>query len=233
VIALLLAARAAVGAGPGGFTFTPPPGWVDVSRGAPEAQRAQAPPALRAQADDPMYSYVAMDPTRVGSDFVDNMNVVVRTGARPPLYTPESLAEVVKGMEDETKKHGFSVHATRVEVVKVAGVTAGRVVADLQAPGITTKLVQYGIPGDMSHATLTYSTSPESFARNEPLFEASAQATLGAVEASSSSMGTSARIGAIAGAVGGAVGALLAARMKRRKQLQQVQRQPPPPAPTV
>ena len=54
-LGLLLGAVAAAGAetGAGGFTFSPPPGWIDISRGAPEAQRQKAPPALLAQADNP------------------------------------------------------------------------------------------------------------------------------------------------------------------------------------
>lgn len=35
-------------AAPGGFVFTPPPGWVDMSPDAPEANRQKASPEMRA-----------------------------------------------------------------------------------------------------------------------------------------------------------------------------------------
>ena len=90
------------------------------------------------------------------------------------------------------------------------------------------KLVQYMIPGNRAQAMLTYTTTAAQFASYAPLFDASAQATVGAVEPkSSSSMSQSAQIGAIAGAVGGAVGALLVARSKKRRQ-QLAQQQKPP-----
>jgi len=225
---LLLLAGAKAGAGSGAFTFTPPAGWVDVSRGAPEAQRAKAPPALRAQADNPAITFLAMDPEHWDDGFVENMNVVVQTGKRAFAATPATLAEVVKAIDAEATKSGLTYQATKVEVVKVAGVTAGRVEGDLKTPAVATKLVQYVIPGEMSQAMLTYTTTPAGFAHYAPLFDASAQATLGAVEPQSRSMADSARLGGIAGAIGGAVGALLIVRSKRRRQL--LARQAPPNA---
>jgi hypothetical protein len=226
LLAALLVSGGDAGAGTGGFTFTPPAGWIDISRGAPEAQRAKAPPALRAQADNPTMAFMAMDAADWDDGFIENMNAVVQTGKRALPSTPEVLAEVVKGIEQEAGKGGFTYHATKMEIVKVGGVPAGRLVGDLKGPGVVAKLVQYSIPGDKAQAMLTYTTTPANFARYEPLFDASAQATLGAVEAKTSSISQSAQIGAIAGAIGGAVGAMLAARAKRRKQ----QRQAPPPA---
>jgi len=228
---LLVLAGGSASAGPGGFTFTPPTGWVDVSRGAPETQRKKAPPALRAQADNPAITYLALDPEQWDDGFVENMNVVVQTGKRALPATQEVLAEVAKAAEAEATKAGLKYHPTKIEVVKVGGVNAGRIEADMTAPGVVSKMVQYMIPGDKSQAMLTYTTTAENFARYTPLFDASAQATLGAVEVPSSSVLGSAQIGAIAGAIGGAVGGLLIARSRRRKQLLAAQRAAnPPPA---
>jgi hypothetical protein len=223
-----LLASANASAGPGGFTFTPPPGWVDVSRGAPEAQRRKAPPALRAQADNPIITFLAMDPEHWDDGFIENMNVVVQTGKNALPSTPEVLAEVAKAAAAEAAKAGLTYRTTKVEVTKVAGVNVGRLTADLTGPGVAAKQVQYMIPGDRSEAMLTYTAAPDSFARYAPLFEASAQATLGAVEPPTRSMVDSARLGGIAGAIGGALGALLVVRSKRRRQLQRRQQQAPP-----
>jgi hypothetical protein len=226
-IGLLLLAGADASAGPGGFTFTPPPGWVDVSRGAPEAQRAKAPPALRAQADNPAITFLAMDPAHWEDGFVENMNVVVETGKRALAATPEVLSEVAKAAEAEAAKAGLKYRTTKVEVVKVNGVNLGRMEAELTAPGGAMKLIQYMIPGNRSQAMLTYTTTAAQFATYAPLFDASAQATVGAAEPPSpSSLSGSAQIGAIAGAIGGAVGALLVARSKKRRQQLARQRLP-------
>jgi hypothetical protein len=226
-IGLLLLASTNASAGPGGFTFTPPAGWVDISRGAPEAQRAKATPALRAQADNPVITFMAMDPEHWDDGFVENMNVVVQTGKRALPSTPEVLAEVAKAAEAQATKAGLTYRTTKMEVVKVAGVSAGRLEAELKSPAVATKLVQYVIPGEMSEAMLTFTTTPTNFARYAPLFDASAQATVGAVEPQTRSMRDSAQLGAIAGAIGGAVGALLVVRSKRRRQLAQRRQQPP------
>lgn len=227
VVGLLLVAGANARAGAGGFTFTPPPGWIDVSRGAPEAQRAKAPAALRAQADNPSFTFVAVDPEHWDDGFIENMNAVVQTGRRALPSTPEVLAGIAKAAAAEAAKSGFTYRATKVEVVNVAGVTAGRLTSELTGRGATVKQVEYLIPGEMSEAMLTYSAAPDSFARYAPLFEASAQATLGAVEAPTPSMTASARLGAIAGALGGAAGALVVVRWNRRRQLRDRPRQPP------
>ena len=231
-IGLLVLAAGSASAGPGGFTFTPPTGWVDISRGAPEAQRQKAPPALRAQADNPSITFLAMDPEHWDDGFVENMNAVVQTGKGALPATPEVLAEVAKAAEAEAAKAGLKYHATKMEIVKLGAVNAGRVEAEMTAPGVVSKMVQYMIPGNKSQAMLTYTTTADHFARYVPLFDASAQATLGAVEAPTSSMLGSAQIGAIAGAIGGAVGALLVLRSKRRRllQAQAARAATPPPA---
>jgi hypothetical protein len=204
---LLLAARTA-GAGSGGFTFTPPPGWIDISRGAPEAQRKKAPAGLLAQADNPAIDYMAIDPANWDDGFVENMNAVVLTGKRALFPTIEGLTEMAKGIAEEAKKNGFAYRAVKT----------GRIVGEMTVQGTETKLVQYVIPGEMSQATLTFTTTPKNFAQYEPLFAASAQATVGAVEArNGSSIAGGAMGGAIAGGIGGGLAALFFGLAKRRR----------------
>jgi hypothetical protein len=220
-LGLLLAARAAAAEpGAGGFTFSPPPGWIDISRGAPEAQRQKAPPALLAQADNPGMAFVAFEPASGDDDgFVENMNAVVETGKRPPLATREGLVELEKMLETELGKQGMTYRSLKMEIVKVGGVTAGRLVGEMKVPNGLVNLVQFAIPGKQSHATLTFTTTPDKLAHYEPIFDAAAQATLGAVEPrAGSSITDSAIRGAIIGGIAGGIGALIAGMMKRRRR---------------
>ena len=221
-LALLLGAGATVaaGAGPdtGGFTFSPPPGWIDISRGAPEAQRQKAPPALLAQADNPSMAFVAFDPMSDDDGFVENMNAVVETGKRPPLMTPTGLTELAKMLETELGKQGMTYRSLKKEVVKIGGVTAGRLVGELKLPSGVVNLVQFAIPGERAHATLTFTTTPDKLSHYEPIFDAAAQATRGAVEPRSSSIAAMAVRGAIIGGIAGGIAALVLGLVKRRKR---------------
>jgi hypothetical protein len=216
IVGLVLGAGAVAHAGPGGFTFTPPPGWIDVSRGAPEAQRQKAPAALLAQADNPAIAYFAVEPEVGGDGFYENMNAVVETGKRALLATPQGLAEMEKGLQAELAKQGLKYRALKTDVVKVAGVTSGRLVGELQAPNGAVILIQYAIPGDHAMATVTFTTAPANRERNEPIFEAAVQATRGVVEPST--IASSTMSGALIGGVAGAVGAMTAVLLKRKKK---------------
>jgi hypothetical protein len=203
--------------GSGGFVFSPPPGWIDISRGAPEALRQKAPPALLAQADN--MAFVAYEPDSDADGFVENMNAVVQTGKNPPAATPELLVELTQALEKELAPQGMTYRSLKREVVKVAGVTAGRLVGELTAPNGHVNLIQYAIPGARAHAMLTFTTAPEKLAHYEPIFEAAAQATRGAVEPDArSSVALGSLSGAIVGGAAGAIGALFVLRGKRRRR---------------
>ena len=218
VLGLGLGAYAVAGAdtATGGFTFSPPTGWLDVSRGAPEAQRQKAPPALLAQADK--LAFVAFEPQSETDGFVENMNAVVQTGKRAALPTPEGLAEVERGLTAQFKLQGMTYHPQKVEVVKVAGVTSGRIVGEVKGPMGGIADVIYLIPGEMAYATLTFTTTPDKLAHYEAIFEAAAQATRGAVEPASASQRTGAKVGTIIGGIVGALSAFWASRRWRRRR---------------
>jgi hypothetical protein len=212
----LLARGAAAHAAPGGFTFTPPPGWVDISRGTPEAERQKAPPDLLAKANNPAVAFVAVDLAYADDGFAENMTAIVQTGARPPIPTPQGLAEMVKGMEAQATQQKAAYHSSRAEVVKVAGVTSGRFVGEMKlASGVVMALVQYAIPGERAFAALTFTTTPQNLAAYEAMFDASAQATRGAVEPQPGAAVPSSLVGILVG-VAAAVASMLAIRAKRR-----------------
>ena len=217
-LALLLAGGDA-GAAPGGFTFTAPPGWTDISRGTPEAQRRSAPPELLTQADNPAVAYAAADSAHRDEGFIDNMNAIVQRGAQPPVPTPEGIAEMVKGMQDQATQQGGTYRLFKAELVKVAGVSSVRFVGEMkQRSGVVSSLVQYAIPGERAFAALTFTTTPQKLAQKEPLFEASAQATRGAIEPQANgTLLPSWLIGVLAG-LAAAAASTFAIRAKRRGQ---------------
>jgi hypothetical protein len=216
-VLLLGSGAVAAAAVPGGFVFSAPPGWVDVSPDAPAAERQKAPEQLVAIAGN--YAFYAADLGSGHDGFMENMNAVVQTDIRPPLATPAMLAAIETQVQDQFSKQGMSYRALKKDVIKVGGVTAGRIVADATTPQGTIRVLQFTIPGDRSNATLTFSTTPENFARYEALFDAAAQATRGAVEPRAgfamnwNSVGRSAIMG---GAAGG-IAVLLVALLKRKK----------------
>jgi hypothetical protein len=213
-----LGASATAHAGPGGFTFTTPAGWIDVSRGAPEAQRQKAPPELLAKADNPAVAYVAVDVAHAEDGFAENMNAIVQTGARPPVPTQEGLAEMAKAMQAQAAQQGAEYRSSKVELVKVAGVTSGRFVGEMKpASGPVLSLVQYAIPGERAFAALTFTTIPQKLAAYEPIFEASAQATRGAVEPRPDGSLPGSVIGVLVG-VAAAMGSMFAIRAKAKRQ---------------
>jgi hypothetical protein len=220
VLGLWLGTSAVAGAGaaPGGFTFSVPPGWLDVSRGAPEPQRQKAPRALIAQADNPNMAFVAFEPDSEGDGFVENMNAVVQTGKRAPLPTAEGLAELERGLAAQFGLQGMTYLSQRLEVVKVAGVTSGRMVGEVKGPLGHVANVIYLIPGEMAFATLTFTTTPDKLGRYQPIFEAAAQGTRGAVEPPSASQRLGAQIGAVVGGCAGAVVAVWATRRRRKRR---------------
>jgi hypothetical protein len=225
IAVVLLAAGTAANAGSGGFTFTPPPGWVDVSRGTPAAERQKAPPDLLAKADNSAVAFLAVDLAHADDGFAENMTAIVQTGARPPVPTAEALAEMVKGMETQAAQQQAQYHSSKAELVKVAGVSSARFVGEMKsASGVVTSLVQYAIPGERSFAALTYTTTPQKLAEYEPIFEASAQATRGAVEPKPGPAVPSSVIGILAGLAAG-IASMLAIRAKRRSH--------PPPGPAA
>ena len=210
---------AAAEPGPGGFTFSLPPGWIDISRGVPEAQRRNAPPILLQQADSGQMAFVAYEPNSADDGFIENMNAVVQTGQRPPRMTNETLAEMQKALEAVVAKNGLTYRSLKAEIVKVAGVTAGRMVGEVNPPTGKVNLIQYAIPGKKSHAMLTFTTTPDKLAHFEPIFDATAQATKGAVDADAqASENLGMLVGAIAGGIGGAIGAGYFQRARKKRK---------------
>ena len=111
VVVLALGGGALAFAGPGGFVFSAPPGWVDISRDAPTAQRKKAPPAMLAVADG--HAFYAADLDGGGDGFMENMNAFVQTGLRPPVVTLAEMDEIETVTRAELFNQGFRIARPR------------------------------------------------------------------------------------------------------------------------
>jgi len=168
-------------AGPGGFTFAVPAGWWNLSADAPAANRDHVPTVFQEQARSGRYAFLAIDLDHGGDGFMENVNAVVRSPTLPVPVTARFLDYLVLTIRAEMGRRGATYQCLDKKIVKIGDVEVGRLVAEVHDRDVVAKLIQYFIPGSFSQATLTFSTAPETFAHYEPVFDAAAQATLGAV----------------------------------------------------
>lgn len=206
-----------VQAAPGGFTFATPPGWLNISPDAPESERQNVHPESLRVAQSGQYAFYAVENGNGGA----NINAIVQTGKQPPRITLAVLDGLEKGALAGAQGLGMTFRIIRKDLVKIGGVTAGRLLSELrgtQGEG-DFRVLQYVIPGEMAVATLTFTAPADAFATYERTFEDTAQAMRGAREPSGG-----VPWGVIAGAAAaGAMGASAAARAKKKQAT-------PPPA---
>jgi hypothetical protein len=200
------------------FQFQVPPGWVDLSPGAPQENFSRLPPQVVKQIREGNFAFYAADIDHATDGFMENVNASVDHGTEP--VTQKLVDEMAAHMGDEVAKQAPDVKLTVLEknVVDLRGVPAGRLVIELSG-AMRTKQVQYLLPGVDGHAVLTYSTTPEDFARYQPIFDAAAIATGGVAEppSSLSKIGRSAWRGALIGGLVALVMIVAGLLAKRRK----------------
>lgn len=192
------------------FTFRVPPGWVDLSPGAPDANFEGLPPALVSSARSGTYAAVAIDLRPTDGDPA-NFNAVVRPGAQ--RVTEEAVAYFADGLPRELTRVNPLATSRALEhrVVTVGDVHFGRVVMETSVVlGGAMRQLVYVIPGEGQTAVVTYSCPPAQYERYEPIFDAAARATLGAVEPSAPESALErilrrGAVGGILGALGGVV----------------------------
>jgi hypothetical protein len=200
--------------------FAVPPGWVDLSPGAPEANWQGIPPQLRQMVQKGNAAFYAADVAGGSDGFMENVNVILKRSPGP--ITESTLDELSATMAKEMPREapGMSYKLIDRRIVKIAGVDCGRVVGELDMKVATSKQLLYLIPGGEQLAIVTYSTTPTSFAIYEPIFDTAAQATQG-VAATQSTLGRitrSAGRGALIGGIAGGLGALIVALFRRKKK---------------
>jgi len=205
-----------------GFTFKVPDGWTDLSPGAPAANFQGVAPKVLAEAHSGKYVAYAMDLAHADDGFAENFNAIVDPGSEP--ITEQLLDAVATGMSAELgRTAGGSAEVRERGLVTVAGVRAGRLVADIHLGAIHTRAMMYILPGKDEHAVVTYSAAPETFDQYRPVFEAAAQATGGVVEPQTywgklfSGALSGGMRGALLGACAGLVVALVVVLRRKKK----------------
>jgi hypothetical protein len=185
---LLVAAVATGGAGvaaapadasEGGFGFEVPPGWLDLSPGAPAANFSKVTPEVAAQARNKDFIFFAADVEHAQADgILANVNGTL-VSEKPSKVTKESLEGLASGL-------GADFAVREKTLLDVGGVAVGRIVDQLAVKGGKPDAqVLYILPGKDGDAALTFTTSQEHFARDQPAFEAAMRATTGLVEPAS------------------------------------------------
>lgn len=217
VLALLLALPLPALAS--GFQFKVPPGWVDLSPGAPPANFAGLPPTLVQQIKAGNFAFYAADLAHADDGFMENVNATVEAGSEK--ISQKLVDEMAAHLGDEVEKQapGVSVKVVEKRLVDWSGVTVARLVVELGG-SIHARQVQYLLPGPTEHAVVTYSTTPEQFATYQATFDAAAQATGGVAEPPGrlSKIGRAAGHGGLIGAIAGAIGGLAAAFVARSRK---------------
>lgn len=207
-LALLAAPVGAVETPP--FRFKIPEGWTDLSPGVPPEDFPELPPAILKEARSGKYKALAIELNGPADGFAENLNVIVVPG--PLRVTKNLLDEYSRAMAEGTVKQmpGSKIQILEKAEVMVDGTPSVYLVYDLTSPSLRMRQIQYLVPGgDLRHAILTYSATPETFDEYRPVFEASALATTGA-GVPESRLGKSLRGALIWGVIGGLIGLVVA-----------------------
>lgn len=199
------------------FTFQVPPGWVDLSPGAPPKNFERLPPAVAAELRQGRYAAIAMDLDHAADGFAENFNALVEPGVEP--ITQPLLDQIAASMGSEIRRQAKDATLKVLErgTVSLHGITCGRMVSDVQMGAMHMRQLVYLLPGEGNHAIVTYSATPATFAQYTPVFTAAIEATQGIVRPLSllDRILRTALIGAAAGGVAGLVSTLLSRRKKR------------------
>ncbi len=214
LVALLFAAPAHAQVHVSPFTFQIPPGWLNLSPGAPPENFRGLPPQVVEQARG--VPFLAMDVAGGADGFAENVNLVL-VGCPAGGYSQKTMEALAR--HPELKQQGMTIR--EASTLQVGGLTAGRLLTEMSSGGVRVWQAQYHLPGGTRCAILTYSSTPEAFARYLPTFEAAARATTGLATPPGgflSRIGSGALRGALIGGVAGAIATLLFALFRKKKK---------------
>ena len=200
------------------FTVQVPEGWVDLSRGAPAANFEGLRPTIAAQVQSRQYVALAYDFAHEDDGFTENLNATVQSDAE--RVTERTIAALARELPAIAARNSPSVALRVLEssVVLVGGVHRARLLTEVTVNGNIVRQAVFLIPGAGQSLVLTYSSSPQEFARYLPTFDASAAATVGAVEPRSPAGPWEGILQkTLIGGVIGALGGMLQSRFRRAK----------------
>jgi len=154
VVASVALAAAAASSDAAELKFHAPQGWIDLSRGAPEANFDSAPAKLAELARSGGFDAVAYD-KRTGAI----MLVKVQDGTF--AINDFMLGAMSKGMEMFAKASGTKMELLSKDIREIGGVRVGRAVYALQRNDMRQLI--YFIPGRQKYAALTYTVGTAYF----------------------------------------------------------------------
>jgi hypothetical protein len=189
------------------FAVKIPTGWVDLSPNAPPENFEGLAPAFVQRLKSQSGRAIAMDLAHGDDGFVEN--VALQAQACPAMELTE------KTVQSEAFDRGFyaallkypnaKVKLLEKALVEIGGVPVVRVRQRIAIEGQPVVMnLGYLLPGAGGRCAMVYySTTPNHFAKQRPIFEASAMQTRGLVKAASAGEGTAHLIGVIVGFVVG------------------------------
>ncbi len=171
-------AGTALGALASDFKYQVPTGFRELRTGTRpgDADESNVPARLLAQARNPHYVLVAVDPLTTTRNFVGaTFNVVeMKTTGHMTLDLASKTAHALAD----------SMNATLIDVnvVPINGVDSAVTTMEVSDGRGTIRMRQYVFPGPNGAAVLTYSAPRDDFDKYDYFFQASAKATTGAAE---------------------------------------------------
>ncbi len=163
----------------GGLRFKIPDGWTHIPPNAPELYVGQDPLLVgwMKQADAQLRA-ADFRGLSVGFRATMGVRVMPRAILVDKVFLNE-LRQQAPGVV-ERKQPGWKVSIIDDRLVQIAEVPCVRLLMEKRGQGFVMKELVYMVPGGNAHsASITFTTSSEDYATYEPVFDATAAATLG------------------------------------------------------
>jgi hypothetical protein len=176
----------APGKAPGRSTlvYSIPPGWVDLSPGAPAANFAKLRPAFLAQVRSGNFELFALD-KKSGEAFEPRLFAESVAADRP--ITAIALAAYAEETRKKFIASGASAAVLKKELITIGGAVGGRVLLEKlekKEKAAAQRVLIYLIPDGDLRVSLSFVSDAATFEQHQPVFEAAASATTGVVPAS-------------------------------------------------
>ena len=199
------------------FRFPVPPGWVDLSPGAPAANFEGLAPDFVKTLRSGQFRAFAFDVAHTERGFTPNFNAVAMDP--PTRVTEANEADLAQALFGPIQKQMAGAALVEKGIVEVGGVKSLRIVYDSELDGTLLRQMAVLVPGVPNTAVVTYTALRDQFASLRPAFEAHVAGIEGAREAAETSIGgpvaRDGLVGALTGALISLVAGFVAWRRKR------------------
>jgi hypothetical protein len=223
-VAIIVGAGSLAWADSGGFTFSTPPRWLNVSPGAAAADRVRIPAAMREQVDSGKFAFYAADVDHGDDGFIASVNAIVTTES-PPAMSAAGLDELLVSIAKPFRDTGLEYESVKTEIVPIGGVNCARLVGNIRTATDELTSLQYAIPGRGAAAILSFMSQRKTFPRYEAIFDAAARQTQGAARPP---VQTPFWLYGVIASVSAAVASIMAVRQRQKKTSANASNEKPP-----